>query len=87
MNEPNDLPQDAPDDIDALEHSSGVSGLGQKILGELETIGGVLTGDPISQAEGEFNWDVGHVREEIEEDLEAHPGGRPVAADEEDDVP
>ena len=47
-----------------------ISGLGQKIIGEIETIGGVLTGDPIAQAEGEFNVEVGEVREEIEEDLE-----------------
>ena len=47
-----------------------ISGLGQKIIGEIETIGGVLTGDPITQAEGEFNVEVGDVREEIEEDLE-----------------
>ncbi len=47
-----------------------ISGLGQKILGEIETIGGVLTGDPITQAEGEFNVEVGEVREEMEEDLE-----------------
>lgn len=48
----------------------GISGLGQKIIGELETIGGVLTGDPNTQAEGEFNVEVGTVREEMEEDLE-----------------
>jgi uncharacterized protein YjbJ (UPF0337 family) len=47
-----------------------ISGLGQKIIGEIETIGGVLTGDPITQAEGEYNVEVGDVREEIEEDLE-----------------
>lgn len=47
-----------------------ISGLGQKIIGEIETIGGVLTGDPITQAEGEFNVEVGDVREDIEEDLE-----------------
>jgi hypothetical protein len=48
----------------------GLSGLGQKILGEIETIGGILTGDPTTQAEGEFNLEVGELREEIEEDLE-----------------
>ena len=32
-----------------------ISGIGQVIIGELETIGGVLTADPITQAEGEFN--------------------------------
>ena len=47
-----------------------ISGIGQVIIGELETIGGVLTGDPTTQAEGEFNVEVGTIREEIEEDLE-----------------
>ncbi|HKP69600.1 MAG TPA: hypothetical protein VJV05_09980 [Pyrinomonadaceae bacterium] len=48
-----------------------ISGLGQKIIGEIETIGGVLTGDPVTQAEGEFNVEVGDVREDIEDDLES----------------
>jgi uncharacterized protein YjbJ (UPF0337 family) len=47
-----------------------VSGLGQKIIGTIENLGGVLTGDPVTQAEGEFNAEVGDVREDIEEDLE-----------------
>jgi uncharacterized protein YjbJ (UPF0337 family) len=47
-----------------------VSGFGQKIIGEIEAIGGILTGDPTTQAEGEFNVEVGDLREEIEEDLE-----------------
>jgi uncharacterized protein YjbJ (UPF0337 family) len=47
-----------------------ISGLGQKIIGEIETIGGVLTGDPITQAEGEYNAEVGDVREDLEEDQE-----------------
>ena len=47
-----------------------ISGLGQVIIGELETIGGILTADPTTQAEGEFNVEVGTIREEIEEDLE-----------------
>lgn len=47
-----------------------ISGLGQKIIGEIETFGGILTGDPITQAEGEYNVEVGTVREEIEDDLE-----------------
>ena len=50
--------------------ADNVSGLGQKIIGKIETIGGVLTGDPITQAEGEYNVEVGDLREEIEEDLE-----------------
>jgi uncharacterized protein YjbJ (UPF0337 family) len=47
-----------------------ITGLGQKIIGEIETVGGVLTGDPLTNAEGEFNVEVGDLREEIEEDLE-----------------
>ena len=46
-----------------------ISGLGQQIIGELEIIGGVLTGDPITQAEGEFNLEVGEIRDEIEETM------------------
>lgn len=49
---------------------SRISGLGQEIIGDIEIIGGVLTGDPVTKAEGEFNVEVGTVREEIEESLE-----------------
>ena len=56
----------------------GLSGLGQKIIGEIETIGGILTGDPNTQAEGEFNVEVGDVREELESDLEQGRENRPV---------
>lgn len=48
-----------------------VSGTAQVIIGEIETIGGVLTADPVTQAEGEFNVEVGTVREAAEGDLEA----------------
>jgi uncharacterized protein YjbJ (UPF0337 family) len=51
-----------------------LSGFSQFIVGELETIGGVLTGDPLTQAEGEFNVEVGTVREEIEDELEESEG-------------
>jgi hypothetical protein len=47
-----------------------ISGLGQFVIGEIETLGGVLTGDPTTQAEGEFNVEVGTVREEIKDELE-----------------
>jgi len=47
-----------------------VSGLGQKIIGEIEVIGGVLTADPTTQAEGEFNVEVGEIRDEIEASVE-----------------
>lgn len=47
-----------------------ISGFGQKVIGEIETIGGILTGDPNTAAEGEFNLEVGDVREEIEDELQ-----------------
>ena len=66
--------QDDPEnkETDETEEGEGkLSGFSQFIVGELETIGGVLTGDPLTQAEGEFNVEVGSVREDIEDDLEA----------------
>ena len=47
-----------------------VSGFGQKVIGAVEEVGGILTGDPNTTAEGEFNIEVGDVREDIEEGLE-----------------
>lgn len=50
------------------EHSlkEKISGLGQKIVGEIEEIGGALTGDPLTIAEGELNVEVGDIRDEME---------------------
>ena len=44
-----------------------ITELGQKIIGEIEEIGGALTGDPTTQAEGQFNVEVGEIREELED--------------------
>ena len=57
---------------EAVEHGfkDKISGFGQKVIGEIETIGGVLTGDPNTQAEGEFNVEVGDIRDELEESVE-----------------
>jgi len=63
-----DPKQDQDETVD--EKDSKLSGFSQFIVGEIETIGGVLMGDPLTQAEGEFNVEVGTVREDIEEDLE-----------------
>jgi uncharacterized protein YjbJ (UPF0337 family) len=43
-----------------------ISGMGQKIVGEIEEIGGALTGDPLTIAEGELNVEVGDIRDEME---------------------
>lgn len=61
-----------PEDPDKQEHGlkERISGFGQKVIGEIETIGGALTGDPNTQAEGEFNVEVGDIREDLEETAE-----------------
>ncbi len=49
--------------------SEKLKAVGQIIAGELETVGGILTADPISQAEGEFNVEAGTLRQENSEAL------------------
>lgn len=54
-----------------------ISGFGQKVIGEIEKLAGIVNADPLAQEEGEFNVEVGEIREEIEEDREKgeHPAG------------
>ena len=68
MSNDHELPEDGHEEHSLKEK---ISGLGQKIIGEVEMIGGILTGDPNTAAEGEFNIEVGDAREELEEDLES----------------
>jgi uncharacterized protein YjbJ (UPF0337 family) len=65
-----DVPENEKEDTTEESKDGKLSGFSQFIVGEIETIGGVLTGDPLTQAEGEFNVEVGTVREDIEEDLD-----------------
>jgi hypothetical protein len=44
-----------------------ITGFGQKVIGEIESLAGVINADPLAQAEGEFNVEVGTVREDLEE--------------------
>jgi len=69
MNQENNEPSATDSSTGGLKEKIG--GLGQKIIGEIETIGGILTGDPNTAAEGEFNLEVGDVRGEVEDELEA----------------
>ncbi len=48
----------------------GITGLGQIIIGEIETLAGVINADPLAQAEGEFNVEVGMIRDDLEEELD-----------------
>ncbi|MBV9216289.1 MAG: hypothetical protein JO053_08940 [Acidobacteria bacterium] len=52
-----------------LQNHGRVSGSLQKIIGEVEAVGGILTGDPDAISEGEFNQEVGDIREELEDEM------------------
>jgi len=45
--------------------------VGQMIIGEIESIGGILTGDPLTREEGEFNVEVGSLHQESNKVLTA----------------
>ena len=51
--------------------AENLESVGQMILGELETIGGILTGDPLTRAEGEFNLETGSLHQETTKNLTA----------------
>ena len=42
-----------------------LSAVGQIVLGEIEKIGGILTGDPVTNAEGEYNIGAGAAHQEV----------------------
>jgi hypothetical protein len=44
--------------------TENLKGAGQRILGNLEIIGGIITGDPLTTAEGEFNDGVGKAHQD-----------------------
>lgn len=45
--------------------------VGQMIIGAVEQVGGILTGDPTTRAEGEFNAEVGSLHQETNKNLTA----------------
>ena len=65
-NEPNEI---EPTETDSTLKES-IGGIGQMIIGEIQAIGGILTGDPVTRAEGEFNVAVGEERDDVETELE-----------------
>jgi hypothetical protein len=48
-----------------------LSAIGQMIIGQIETVGGILTGDPVARAEGEFNIEVATLHQESNKVLTA----------------
>jgi hypothetical protein len=57
--------------------------VGQMILGEIESIGGILTGDPITRAEGDFNVESGLLHQEANRALDAADGPEDETEEEE----
>lgn len=55
--------QDKFDEEENLTEEN-LKGAGQRIIGTLEMLGGVITGDPTTVAEGEFNDDVGKLHQD-----------------------
>lgn len=51
-----------------------LKGAAQSIIGEIEELAGVINADPLAQAEGEFNVEVGTVRENAADDLDKKAG-------------
>jgi hypothetical protein len=57
---------------DETNHTAeNLESVGQMIVGGLEQIGGILTGDPVTRAEGEFNAAVGSEHQKINRNLTA----------------
>lgn len=57
---------------DRVNHTTeNLKSVGQIIIGELESIGGILTGDPLTREEGEFNVEVGNLHQESNKVLTA----------------
>jgi uncharacterized protein YjbJ (UPF0337 family) len=48
-----------------------IESVGQMIIGGIEQIGGILTGDPVTRAEGELNQAIGGVHQETNKNLTA----------------
>lgn len=51
--------------------AENLESVGQMIIGGIEQIGGILTGDPVTRAEGEFNAAVGSEHQKINKNLTA----------------
>ncbi len=51
--------------------AENLESVGQMIIGGIAAVGGILTGDPVTRAEGEFNLNTGESRQETNKNLTA----------------
>ena len=56
---------------DVNHTTENLESVGQMIIGGIETVGGILTGDPVTRAEGEFNVGAGSLHQEANKNLTA----------------
>ncbi len=59
------------EEIETNHTTENLESVGQMIIGGIEEIGGILTGDPMTRAEGAFNLDLGEARQEANKNLTA----------------
>ena len=63
--------EEIKDENEVNHTTENLKSVGQMIVGELEAIGGILTGDPLTRAEGEFNVETGILHQEANRNLTA----------------
>lgn len=59
------------EEIETNHTTENIESVGQMIIGGIATVGGILTGDPVTRAEGEFNLNTGENRQETNKNLTA----------------
>ena len=63
--------QKKTDETGVNHTAENLESVGQMIIGGLETIGGILTADPTTRAEGEFNLEAGERHQKANKNLTA----------------
>lgn len=63
----NDETNELPDESTTKEK---IEGIAQVVIGEIESLGGVITGDPLTSAEGDFNVQVGTLHHDAADALD-----------------
>lgn len=60
---------DEPKETEESGFGENLAAVGQIIVGQIETIGGILTGNPGARAEGEFNTEAGIEHQQANKNL------------------
>ncbi len=63
------MSEETKDENEINHTTENLKSVGQMIVGEIEAIGGILTGDPVTRAEGEFNVESGILHQEANRNL------------------